>query len=181
DLDKEDAALRDSYGRNQAGQRLLMARRLVEAGVRLVTLTYGGWDHHQNITAAVRGQMPPLDQALAVLLDDLQSRGLLDTTLVMVSSEFGRTPKINKNAGRDHWAPVQTALVAGGGMSMGQVIGSTDKTAAYAKDRPIDYRDVLATIYHAMGIDPHVHIRDANERPVVIMPDSARPIRELVG
>ncbi|MCA9202076.1 MAG: DUF1501 domain-containing protein, partial [Planctomycetales bacterium] len=106
DLDKEDAKTREAYGANQAGSRLLMARRLVEAGVRMVTLTYGGWDMHNNVTAGMRNQMPSLDQGLAALITDLEARGLLDSTMIMVSSEFGRTPKINQTAGRDHWPKV---------------------------------------------------------------------------
>ena len=99
---------------------------------------------------------------------------------VVAWGEFGRTPKINKDAGRDHWAPVQSVLMAGGGMRLGQVIGSTDETAGYAKERPIHYRDVLATIYHNLGIDPHAIVKDVNERPVAILPEDARPIRELI-
>ncbi len=105
-LEAENAAMRDRYGRNQAGQRLLLARRLVEAGARFVTLTYGGWDMHNQITQSFKNTMPPLDQALAALLQDLDERGLLNSTMVMVSSEFGRTPKINNDAGRDHWPKV---------------------------------------------------------------------------
>ncbi len=136
-LEKETDALRDQYGRNEAGQRLLMARRLVEAGVRLVTLTFGGWDHHNQITRSMKNQMPPLDQALAALLEDLSQRGMLDKTLVMVSSEFGRTPKINNTAGRDHWPKVFSVMLAGGGIKGGTIFGSSNATAAEPEDDPL--------------------------------------------
>lgn len=191
ELSNEDPRVREKYqggsskhlgdGAPLWNDQLLQARRLVEAGVRVVTVAYGFWDTHGNNFSHLKKHLPTFDAGIASLIEDLYERGLDQDVTVVVWGEFGRTPKINKNAGRDHWAPVQTALIAGGGMPMGQVIGSTDKTAAYAQDRPIDYRDILATIYHAMDIDPHIHIRDAQERPVVIMPDSARPIRELVG
>ena len=121
DIEKEDAKLRDEYGRNTAGARMLLARRLVEAGARLVNLTYGSWDMHGNIVGAFRGQMPPFDQAFSRLITDLDERGLLDETLVMVSSEFGRTPKINANAGRDHWPKGFSVVLAGGGIKRGYV------------------------------------------------------------
>ena len=115
DINKEDAAMRDRYGRNQAGARMLLARRLVEAGVRFVTLTYGGWDMHDRIQDGIKRQVPSLDKALAALIQDLESRGLLDSTLVCLASEFGRTPKINGTAGRDHWPKVFSVVMAGGG------------------------------------------------------------------
>ncbi len=132
-IEKEADALRDRYGRNEAGQRLLTARRLVEAGVRLVTLTYGGWDHHNQVTRSMKGQMPSLDQALATLINDLSERGMLEKTLVMVSSEFGRTPKINNTAGRDHWPKVFSVMLAGGGVKGGAIYGSSNATAAERK------------------------------------------------
>ncbi len=151
-IEAEDAGLRDKYGRNQAGQRLLMARRLVEAGVRFVTLTYGGWDHHQQITSNFRGQMPPLDQALATLIEDLESRGMLDRTLVMVSSEFGRTPKINPDAGRDHWPKVFSVMLAGGGVKKGLIYGSSDATSTEPDTNPVSPEDLATTMYHLLGI-----------------------------
>lgn len=191
EISHEDPRVRERYkggsskhlgdGAPLWNDQLLQARRLVEAGVRVVTVAYGFWDTHGNNFSHLKKHLPTFDAGIASLIEDLYERGLDQEVTLVVWGEFGRTPKINKNAGRDHWAPVQSALIAGGGMPMGQVIGSTDKTAAYANDRPIDYRDILATIYHAMEIDPHVHIRDAQERPVLIMPDSARPIPELVG
>jgi len=126
DLGKEDSKMKAAYGANQAGQRLLMARRLVEAGCRLVTLTYGGWDMHTGINAAMKRTMPPLDQALSQLILDLEQRGLLDSTLVMVSSEFGRTPKVNKDAGSDHYPKVFSVMLAGGGVKGGSVYGASN-------------------------------------------------------
>jgi hypothetical protein len=191
DLDREDPKVRARYASGSSkhlgdgaplwNDQLLQARRLVEAGVRVVTVAYGFWDTHGNNFSHLKKHLPTFDAGIASLIEDIHDRGLDRDVTLVVWGEFGRTPKINKDAGRDHWAPVQSALVSGGGMPMGQVIGSTDKTAAYAQDRPVDYRDVLATIYHAMGIDPHELVRDARERPVPIMPDSAKPIRELAG
>lgn len=191
DIEKEDPKVRERYGKGTSkhigdgaplwNDQLLMARRLVEAGVRVVTVAYGFWDTHGNNFGHLKNHLPTFDTGLSALIEDLSARGLDQDVLVVVWGEFGRTPKINKDAGRDHWAPVQTALVAGGGLQMGQIIGSTDATAAYAATRPVHYRDVLATIYHNLGIDPHQFIRDANDRPFPPLPDDARPVRELVG
>ena len=191
DVTKEDQKIRDLYGKGSPkhlgdgaplwNEQLLMARRLLEAGVRVVTVSYGFWDTHGNNFKHLKTHLPTFDQGIAALIQDVYDRGLDKDVTVVVWDEFGRTPKINKNAGRDHWAPVNCAWLAGGGMNVGQVIGSTDKTAAYAADRPVDYRDILATVYHNLGIDPHEYVRDVSERPVQIMPERARPIRELVG
>jgi uncharacterized protein (DUF1501 family) len=129
----------------------------------------------------MRKHLPTFDQGLAALVEDVYARGLGEDVTVVVWGEFGRTPKINKDAGRDHWAPVQSALLCGGGMRVGQVIGSTDATAAYAQTRPVHSRDVLATVYHNLGIDSHDFVRDVNDRPVMILPEGARPVRELIG
>jgi hypothetical protein len=191
DVAKEDPKLRERYGMGSSkhlgdgaplwNDQLLQARRLVEAGVRVVTVAYGFWDTHGNNFKHLKQHLPTVDAGLSALVEDLYDRGLDRDVSLVVWGEFGRTPKINKDAGRDHWAPVQAALFAGGGMTVGQVIGSTDKDAAYAVERPIHYRDVLATIYHNLGIDPHSFVRDISERPVAILPEDARPIRELVG
>ena len=191
DVEQEDPALRERYGKGSPkhlgdgapmwNDQLLIARQLVEAGVRVVTVAYGFWDTHGGNFKHLRQHLPTFDAGIATLIDDLSTRGLDQDVTVVVWGEFGRTPKINKDAGRDHWAPVQAALLAGGGMRMGQVIGSTDETAAYARDRPVHYRDVLATIYHNLGIDPHSFVRDVSERPVAILPEDARPIVELVA
>lgn len=169
DLGKEDTKLRDKYGRNQAGQRLLMARRLVEAGTRLVTLTYGGWDMHTNITQGFRSSMPSLDMALSALIDDLSDRGMLDETLVMVSSEFGRTPKINADAGRDHWPKVFSVMLAGGGIKGGMMYGSSDSTAAEPEDNPVSPADLAATMYRLMGIVSDKELMAPGDRPIEIV------------
>lgn len=191
DVEQEDPALRDRYGQGSPkhlgdgapmwNDQLLIARRLVEAGVRVVTVAYGFWDTHGNNFGHLKKHLPTFDAGIATLIEDLYDRGLADDVTLVVWGEFGRTPKINKDAGRDHWAPVQAALLAGGGMPTGQVIGATDDTAGYATDRPIHYRDVLATIYQNLGIDPHSFVRDVSERPVMILPEDARPIAELTG
>ncbi len=191
DVTREDPKIRERYtggGSNHQGDgaplwndQLLIARRLIETGVRVVTVAYGFWDTHGNNFGHLKGNLPVIDAGLSALVADIHERGLADDVSLVVWGEFGRTPKINKDAGRDHWAPVQAALFSGGGMRGGQVIGSTDKTGGYAETRPIHYRDVLATIYHNLGIDPHEFVRDASERPVIILPEDCRPIRELVG
>jgi uncharacterized protein (DUF1501 family) len=159
---------------------LLMARRLVEAGARCVTVAYGFWDTHGNNFKWLRERLPLFDQGMSALVEDIYARGLDSDVTVVVWGEFGRTPKINKDAGRDHWAPVNFALLSGGGMRTGQAIGSTDKIGAYAAARRVPYQDVLATIYHNLGIDPHTFVKDASDRPTSILPEGARPIAELV-
>jgi uncharacterized protein (DUF1501 family) len=160
--------------------QLLLARRLVESGVRCVTVAFGFWDTHGNNFQILRDRFPLFDQGISALVDDLYERGLDQDVSVVVWGEFGRTPLINKDAGRDHWPRVSSALLFGGGMRVGQVIGSTDKIAAAAVERPVHYQDVLATLYQRMGIDPHAVVRDLSDRPVPILPDTARPIAELI-
>ncbi|MCA9230744.1 MAG: DUF1501 domain-containing protein [Planctomycetales bacterium] len=172
-IDAEDAKLRDEYGRNEAGQRMLMARRLVEAGVRFVTLTYGGWDHHANVTQAMRGQMPAFDQAFARLVRDLDERGLLDTTMVIVSTEFGRTPKVNNQAGRDHWPKVFSAVLAGGGVKRGIAYGATDATANEPDINPIGPEDLATTIYRCLGIIADKELMAPGDRPIEIVKGGA--------
>ncbi|QDV82841.1 DUF1501 domain-containing protein [Stieleria sp.] len=179
DIDKEDAKVRDRYGRNQAGQRLLMARRLVEAGTRLVTLTYGGWDMHSNITNGFKSQMPALDTALAALFDDLTDRGMMDETLVMVSSEFGRTPKINNDAGRDHWPKVFSVLMAGGGIKGGMIYGASDSTAAEPEDNPVSPADLATTMYRLLGIVADKELMAPGDRPIEIV-DGGKLIEPLM-
>lgn len=169
DINKEDAKLRDAYGRNAAGQRLLMARRLVEAGVRFVTLTYGGWDFHNGITANTRSQLPPFDQAFAALITDLSQRGMLDKTLVMISSEFGRTPKINGTAGRDHWPKVFSVVLAGGGIKKGFVYGKSDATASEPDEDGLGVEDLAHTVYHCLGIDATKKLMSPGDRPIDIV------------
>jgi len=167
-IEAEESGLRDKYGRNTAGQRLLMARRLVEAGVRFVSLTYGSWDMHVGITGGFRRDMPSLDQAIATLLEDLDSRGLLKSTLVLVSSEFGRTPKINPEAGRDHWPKVFSTMLAGGGIKGGLVYGSSDATASEPDSDPVSPEDLATTMYHLLGIVADKELMAPGDRPVEI-------------
>jgi len=180
DLEKEDPKLRDRYGRNAAGQRMLMARRLVEAGVRMVTLTYGSWDMHNAVTPGMRSQMPALDQALATLLLDLEERGSLQRTLVMVSSEFGRTPKINQTAGRDHWPKVFSVLLAGGGIKGGLIHGMSDASAAEPELDPVGPEDLATTMYHQLGIIADKELMAPGDRPVEIV-DGGHVIKPLVA
>ncbi len=170
DLGKEPVKLRDSYGRNAAGQRLLLARRLVEAGARFVSLTYGGWDHHDNIRNGVSNQMPAFDQAFAALVRDLDERGILDSTLVLVTTEFGRTPKVNSTAGRDHYPKVFSILMAGGGIKRGCVHGATDLTGTEPESDPLSVPDYAATVYHLLGINWEKTLL-AGTRPVKIIKD----------
>jgi uncharacterized protein (DUF1501 family) len=159
--------------------QLLIARRLVEAGARCVTVAYGFWDTHGQNFPWLKQRLPLFDQGISTLVEDIYARGLDRDVTVVVWGEFGRTPKINKDGGRDHWARVNSALLAGGGMRVGQVIGSTDKLGASAASHPIHYLDVLATVYHNLGIDPHSFVPDVSGRPVPILPGTARPIEAL--
>jgi uncharacterized protein (DUF1501 family) len=168
-INAEPARLRDEYGRNAAGQRMILARRLVEAGVRFVSLTYGGWDLHGNIKGGTRSQLPAFDQAYARLILDLQSRGLLDSTLVMVSSEFGRTPKINGTAGRDHWPKVFSVVLAGGGIKKGLAYGTSDATASEPQDDALTVEDLSATLYHCLGINHEKKLMAPGNRPIDIV------------
>ena len=189
DLQKEDRAVRDRYGygssRHQGdgaplwNDQLLMARRLVEAGVRCVTVAYGFWDTHGGNFRHLRSNLPVFDQGISALIEDIHQRGLDRDVSVIVWGEFGRTPRINRDVGRDHWAPVGHALMAGGGMPTGQVLGTTDRIGAYPHQNPIHFRNILATLYHNLGIDPHTIVRDVFDRPTTILPEDARPVREL--
>ncbi|QNN24734.1 DUF1501 domain-containing protein [Planctomycetales bacterium ZRK34] len=169
DLKAEPDALRKEYGENDAGMRMLMARRLVEAGVRFVTLTYGGWDHHNGIENGFKRQAPPLDKALATLVRDLDRRGMLDSTLVMVTSEFGRTPKINDNAGRDHYPKVFSIMMAGGGLKKGFVYGKSDSTSTEPEENPLSVPDWATTVYNQMGITADKELMAPGDRPIEIV------------
>jgi hypothetical protein len=180
DIQAEPDTVRDAYGRNEAGQRMLLARRLVESGVRLVTLSYGGWDMHQKIRDGITKTLPPFDQAYAALIRDLERRGLLDTTLVMVSSEFGRTPKINPDAGRDHWPKVFSVVLAGGGVKRGLVHGASDAIAAEPADAPLTVEDLATTVYHCLGIVADKELVAPGNRPVEIV-DGGKVRNELLA
>jgi hypothetical protein len=182
DLEQEPAAARDRYGRNGFGQSTLMARRLVEAGVRFVTVnwpSYFAWDHHGSIEGGIKSTGGWLDLALSSLLDDLHQRGMLKKTLVMVMGEFGRTPKLNGSGGRDHWVSVMSVLMAGAGIRGGQVVGSSSNDG-YPDERPVHARDVVATAYRALGIDLNAEMETVIGRPIQVLPD-AEPVRELLG
>jgi hypothetical protein len=180
DIKAEAKKVRDDYGRNAAGQRMLLARRLVEAGVRFVSLTYGSWDHHDNIKRANTNQMPNFDQAFAALIRDLDERGMLDSTLVIVNTEFGRTPKINGTAGRDHWPKVFSLALAGGGLKRGYVHGSSDATGGEPDSDPLTVEDYAATIYHQLGIDPDKLLMSPGGRPQAIVKDG-KVVKELLA
>ena len=185
DIRQEPAALRDKYGRNLFGQSVLLARRLVEAGVRYVTVHYDAvdgysWDSHVHSDDVKKYLLPALDNALASLLDDLAARGLLEETLVVCLGEMGRTPQATDRWGRQHWSTLFPAVLAGGGIRGGTVYGASDKDAAYPLDHPTKPEDLAATIYHALGIDPHLQLPDATGRPVTIV-ESGRPLVELFG
>ena len=170
-LNAEPAAIRDEYGRNEAGARLLMARRLIAAGVRVVSVTYGGWDFHREIVPGTRREAPPLDKAFAALIRDLDRTGLLDSTIVMLSSEFGRTPKVNGDKGRDHWPRVFSIALAGGGIARGKIFGASTATAAEPDADEIGPADLFATLYHLLGIDYTKRLLAPGNRPIDIVRD----------
>ena len=189
-LENEDPKIRERYGKGDPKnfgdgaprnlEHFLLARRLVEAGARCVTLNFGRWDFHSNNFAGMRSHAPMFDQGLSALIKDLDDRGMLDDTLVVAWGEFGRTPKINGNAGRDHWPRVGGALLAGGGLRTGQVIGATDRLGGEIADRPVHFGEVFATLYHQLGINANkVTIEDLSGRPHFLV-DGYKPMRELV-
>jgi len=179
DIDKESDEMKNRYGKNQAGMRMLMARRLVEAGVRFVTLTYGGWDHHDNIQRNMQRQLPSFDTAFAALIRDLDERGMLDSTLVCVGTEFGRTPKINGTAGRDHWPKVFSVVMAGGGIKRGIVHGSSNATASEPEDDPLTIEDWATTIYDRLGINARKELMAPGDRPIEIV-DGGKVLSQLI-
>jgi len=176
DLQREPQTSRSRY---QGVEQFLTARRLVEAGVGCVTLSYGGWDTHGQNFQAMRRQLPNLDKGLSLLVGDLHERGLLNDTVVVMWGEFGRTPRINQNSGRDHWAPVMSAVVAGGGMRMGQAIGSSTARGERPQDRRYTVPQVLSTLYRAIGIDPGMTFPNGTGRPIHIVEDRS-PVTELL-
>jgi hypothetical protein len=179
DIRKEDAKLREAYGRSTFGQQCLMARRLVEAGVPWVSIHWGGWDHHFNIFNDMKRQLPQLDPAFSTLLTDLRDRGLLENTLVVLLGEFGRTPKINEGPGRDHWGPGMSIAVAGAGVPGGQVVGATSPDGHSPVDRPLSAQDFACTVFHKMGIDYRKEFHNEVGRPTQMV-SGGEPIAELV-
>ena len=180
DMAKESDTIKDEYGRNQAGMRMLLSRRLVESGVRFVTMTYGGWDMHDNIAGSMKGQLPAFDQGFATLIRDLDRTGLLASTLVCVCSEFGRTPKINATAGRDHWPKVFSVVMAGGGLKQGIVYGSSNATASEPEDDPLTVEDWATTIYDRLGIVADKELMAPGDRPIEIV-DGGKVRQELIA
>jgi hypothetical protein len=180
DIHSEDIRVRERYGRDSWGQSTLLARRLVEAGVTFVTVNMGGWDTHNNNFQSLRQNLlPRYDRALAALVEDLHQRGLDRKVLVVTYGEFGRTPRVNTTAGRDHWPGAMSVVFAGGGLQMGQVIGATDSRAEYPTARAVGPQDVLATMYHVLGIDYRHEFYDAAQRPIPVL-NEGRPIQELI-
>jgi len=180
EIQREPDAIREKYGRNSFGQRALLARRLVEAGVPFITLSDGGWDHHTKLFEAYNTRMPNWDQTVAALIDDLHDRGMLETTMVIALGEFGRTPQVNKDVGRDHWSNAMSVLFAGGGTPGGQVIGATDKKGYAADERVLAPENFVSTIYKKLGIDPDKIYYTHEGRPSHLV-SNPNPIRELMG
>ncbi len=179
DLDLEPASVQDRYGRTRIGRSCLLARRLVEAGATFVTITEGDWDHHARVSESCGRQVPSMDAAVATLVEDLSDRGLGESVLVVAWGEFGRTPRLNGAGGRDHWPSNMSAMLAGGGLRMGQVIGGSDAKGERAVDRPWRPEDIIRTIYHVLGINPRLEFPDEFGRPFPIL-DGGRLIVDLV-
>jgi hypothetical protein len=177
-IEQESNELRDRYGRNTFGQSCLLARRLIEGGVRFVTVNYGGWDHHAKVFESLDKKLPEFDAGFSTLVDDMTTRGLLKDTLLVCMGEFGRTPKINKDAGRDHWAPAASLLFAGAGIKVGQTIGATDRDGAYVTNKPFAPADVSYTMLASLGINPRKQLRTPDGRPVEIL-DTGDFMQEL--
>jgi hypothetical protein len=178
DLAREDPRQRDRYGRHSYGQGALLARRLVEAGTACVTVNTGYWDHHDDIQPNLEDHLPPLDAAIAALVEDLDERSLLDEVVIYCAGEFGRTPLINGHAGRDHWSNCFSVLIGGGGLQGGRIVGASEPRGGKVQDQPVCPHDLLATIYKALDVPLDTHFRDASGRPVSIV-GTGKPIAEL--
>jgi hypothetical protein len=176
DLRREDPKVRDRY---KGVEQFLTARRLIEAGVGFVTLSYGGWDTHGQNFQTLRRQLPVLDRGIANFVQDLHDRGMQNDVVLVVWGEFGRTPKVNGGAGRDHWSPAMSALVAGGGLKMGQAVGSTTAKGERPKDSPYTVPQVMSTLYRAIGTDPAMTFPSGSGRPMYVL-DEREPVRELL-
>jgi len=178
DVAREEPRLRDRYGKG-LGEQLLLARRLCQAGVGFVTLQFGGWDMHGNIGQGMKNLGPKVDQAVAAFLDDVRDRGLSDEILLVITGEFGRTPRVNGSAGRDHWAPLSTLALAGGGLKMGQVVGESSAKAEVPKSSPISPQDLMATVFHVLGVPEDLQYQDPSGRPTPML-SGGKAIAELV-
>ncbi|MBI1830226.1 MAG: DUF1501 domain-containing protein [Planctomycetes bacterium] len=179
DVTREDPRTLDMYGNNGLARQMLLARRLCEAGVGFVTLQYGGWDMHGNIAQSMRQTAPALDQAVAAFVQDINQRGLNNDILLVITGEFGRTPRVNGGAGRDHWAPLSTLALAGGGLRMGQVVGESNARAEVPRTTPITPQDLMATVFHVLDMPQNLHFNEQNGRPTPMI-TSGRPIQELI-
>lgn len=177
DLKQEDPKLVERYGKG-LGEQLLRARRLCEAGCGFVTVSYGGWDMHGQVKQGMERRSPELDRGVAAFVEDVHERGLSDKILLVITGEFGRTPKVNGNAGRDHWAPLSTLALAGGGLQMGQVVGESAAKVDVPRSTPIRPQDLMATIFHVLGLDPRMQFVNQTGRPVYML-EEGRPIAEL--
>lgn len=180
DIHREPAEVRDRYGRSTFGQRALLARRLVEAGVPFITINEGGWDHHVDIFPRMNERLPTIDATMATLIEDLEQRGMLESTMVVLLGEFGRTPKINDRGGRDHWANAMSVLFAGGGTPGGTIVGATDRQGYSAVERILSPENFVSTIYRKLGINPDKILYTPEGRPVHLVSDGA-PIEELMS
>jgi hypothetical protein len=178
DVSREEPRIQDMYGRGRLGEQMLLARRLCEAGVGFVTLHFGGWDMHGQIKQGMERLGPQVDQAVAAFVNDVQQRGLSDDILLVITGEFGRTPRINGGAGRDHWAPLSTLALAGGGLRMGQAVGESSSKAETPRTRPITPQDLMATVFHVLGLPRDLHYNDPSGRPTPMI-DGGRVIAEL--
>jgi len=178
DITREDPRTLDMYGTGSLARQMLMARRLCEAGVGFVTLQYGGWDMHGNIAQSMRTTAPQVDRAVSAFVQDVAQRGLTDDILLVVTGEFGRTPRVNGGAGRDHWAPLSTLALSGGGLRMGQVVGESNARAEVPRTTPITPQDLMATVFHVLGIPQGLHYNDPTGRPTPMI-NGGRVIREL--
>lgn len=173
DIEKEKSELRDAYGRHTFGQSCLLARRLIEREARFVTVSFAGWDHHKKIFPSLDKKLPMLDEGLSTLLTDMDERGLMKDTMIVMLTDFGRSPKVNKDAGRDHWGDAASLLFAGAGVRGGTVVGSTDKEGAYVTDRPVRPSDVAHTVFASVGIDPRKELHQPDGRPISILNEGA--------
>lgn len=178
-LNAEDPKVRDQYGRHRYGQSALLARRLVEAGARCVNINTGNWDHHNDIEKGLDEHLPPLDRAIATLVEDLSMRGMLDDVIIYCAGEFGRTPRMNGHAGRDHWSDCFSVLLAGGGLQGGRIVGASEKWGGGVQERLVTPLDLLATIYHTLGISLDTHYEDSSGRPTSIV-GGGQAIQELL-
>jgi len=180
DIHREPESIRDKYGRNAFGQRALLARRLVSAGVPFVTLYHGGWDHHSDIFSSFKTKVPPFEATIAALIEDLKEQGMLERTMVIALGEFGRTPKVNSRGGRDHWSNAMSVMFAGGGTPGGQVIGATDRQGYAATERILSPENFVSTVYRKLGIDPEQILYTPQGRPTHLVSDETA-IAELMG